>query len=168
MILKICVFLTESMDNLKKEIRGLRVRNLQEYGILICEEELEMKLFSEDKDQKFRKFNILFFNQFLVAIELQKTVEFVKAAVWGFGPEEKTKIVKKFFDHYRIKEFGPSPALIEGNSHYYVEIKTFKMAELQSKKSLKFSFKRSEQEKARKFKDRIVEMMMKTREEVID
>ena len=154
------------MDSLRKEIRGLKVKNLTEYGIMISEEELEMKLFSEDEDDKFRKFNIMYFNQFLVAVELQKTVDFVNATGWSLVPEQKIKIVKKFFDHYRIKEFGPTPSLEMGNSHCYVKIKTWKQAKLETKKSLIFRFKKVEEEKARKFKDKIDEMMRKTREEV--
>ena len=154
------------MANLKQDLHNVNVANLHQYGVLQFEEEAFMTLLS-DENKQFKKFQFLCFNQFLVAIELEKGETFLGIGLTGISKVER-HVNKKFFKHFRLKEVHQItlPELDKGNKNYEFEIRTFVKANLSKEKSLIIRFPKKDKKRAENVRNKFEDLRQKAHSKV--
>eukprot|EP00092_Neocalanus_flemingeri_P028121 GFUD01030541.1.p1 GENE.GFUD01030541.1~~GFUD01030541.1.p1 ORF type:complete len:1184 (-),score=262.71 GFUD01030541.1:2327-5611(-) len=95
----------ETMKELKEEIKDVPVQNLHDYGVLSFEiANIDMKKVS---GKSFSQFQLLLFENYLVALELTEEQTFQNQVHWLTGEAVVTKQnVKRFYQHFKIKDFS--------------------------------------------------------------
>ena len=152
------------MESVRKDLLNVKVRNLHQFGDLQgIEEEVYMKLFS-DKDPKFkRKYQLLCFNRAIIAIELEEQEVFQ-----GFTRTSK-KIVKKYFQHFRMTGFKQKIKAPEKDERgrWIVTLKSWGDGpDVDKEKSFYVKFSNSNEKKANQFREKMEDIRSKAHRKI--
>ena len=126
-------------------MKDVPVANLHSFGVLNFEvDEVEMKLVAEEK---YRKFQLMCFDRYIVASELYTEEHFEGLTLLG-NSIVTCKRIKRFFKYFKMKEFHEIRRA-DTKTYITLHLKSFDGIDMDNHKSiiLKFPLKKENQAK---------------------
>eukprot|EP00092_Neocalanus_flemingeri_P013360 GFUD01014404.1.p1 GENE.GFUD01014404.1~~GFUD01014404.1.p1 ORF type:complete len:1194 (+),score=272.25 GFUD01014404.1:67-3648(+) len=152
----------ETMANLKTDMKDVPVTNLHSFGVLNFEvDEVEMKLVSEDK---YRPFQLLCFDHFIVASELYNEEHFEGLTLMGNLKVSYSKI-KRFFKIFKMKDFHEIRRA-DTKTHITLHLKSFDGIHMDNQKSITLKFPIKKEKQAMILYDQFEELRMKADQKI--
>ena len=128
-----------AMDEFKREIQSFPFLDLHRFGLLKTELK-EMMMATGDAPSVFKPFNLLVFNEYIVALETVTREEPTGKIDWWGVPITMKVEEKKFSKCFKIRDFDHIHTRPDGDGQVHLFVNTYKEAKVDPERSFILKF----------------------------